>query len=528
VNVSAGAPNAFSIMMEKAKILSSKHYRASGPATAAPASLDPIQQCLYLSVDGQTVSLFDAAVSSARYPVHHHHYPIAWSAAVILKDRAVDVVPPVSDEASSKHPFRPTRRPVELTIATGMPPSACDSYGMERLTSAPSPASSRWVRHHSRLSVPVLKSILQKSIRRRRPLPSVRVAMELADKSLGDLLRRLPVIVMEDSTLHPDLGFLVWLMVAHSKDYAVPRALMARVFQIVFETASCQWKDDEKAWNPRGGPAFTTSVADPSHPQDLSLNALHAMTADSDGSLATTSGTCPSELLVWCLLVRADYGGMRCDVEMLHRFANLWQVRFRSSGVPANLLRRWGLLPQAFHSGEGQPDPRALASQGASWSDIPSLLHERAKSRSSERVAPLASAGIQSLAIDDVCVEGVDFHCSPIVDHLLALPVAGLCRDLLLLTSDPEESGENRAVMTVEDALKYCLWHYSSGVNHRQPLIAHRLPSDQGTSAASQSSLSMSKAQPRHEEMWKQLIAVEASRYQVGFVRDRLPRAGHS
>lgn len=54
-------------------------------------------------------------------------------------------------------------------------------------------------------------------MRRRAPLPAVRVAMELADRSWGDLIRRLPVIVLEDSTLHPDFGLLVWLMVAESK-----------------------------------------------------------------------------------------------------------------------------------------------------------------------------------------------------------------------------------------------------------------------------------------------------------------------
>lgn len=67
------------------------------------------------------------------------------------------------------------------------------------------------------MQVPVLKSVLQKSVRRRRPLPAVRVAMELADKSLDDLLRRLPIIMLEDSMLHPDLPLLVWLMVASSK-----------------------------------------------------------------------------------------------------------------------------------------------------------------------------------------------------------------------------------------------------------------------------------------------------------------------
>jgi hypothetical protein len=40
------------------------------------------------------------------------------------------------------------------------------------------------------LKVSHLKSCLQKSIRRRAPLPAIRVAMELADRSWGDLIRR--------------------------------------------------------------------------------------------------------------------------------------------------------------------------------------------------------------------------------------------------------------------------------------------------------------------------------------------------
>jgi len=94
------------------------------------------------------------------------------------------------------------------------------------------------------LKVPVLKSILQKSIRRRRPLPAVRVAMELADKSWGDLIRRLPIIILEDSILHHDFPLLIWLMIADSKDFVPPIALVVKVMQIIFEVASCPWKDN--------------------------------------------------------------------------------------------------------------------------------------------------------------------------------------------------------------------------------------------------------------------------------------------
>jgi hypothetical protein len=94
----------------------------------------------------------------------------------------------------------------ELIVSTSIPSLEQSSSPTRRL-----------VRRHSRLSVPVLKSILQKAIRRRRPLPAAKVAMELVDKSFGDLLRRLPIVLLEDSTLHPDLPLLCWLMVAYSK-----------------------------------------------------------------------------------------------------------------------------------------------------------------------------------------------------------------------------------------------------------------------------------------------------------------------
>jgi hypothetical protein len=85
------------------------------------------------------------------------------------------------------------------------------------IKSEPEFVRAHYVERHSRFSVPVLKSILQKSIRRRRPKPSVRLAMELADKSFGELIRRLPIICLEDSFLHHEFPFLVWLMIAYSK-----------------------------------------------------------------------------------------------------------------------------------------------------------------------------------------------------------------------------------------------------------------------------------------------------------------------
>lgn len=116
----------------------------------------------------------------------------------------------MSDESIKWSASLQLRRPdspikMQLTLSTSIAPGT--QVG-ER---------TRLVQHHSKLSIPVLKSVLQKSIRRRRPLPAIRVAMELVDKAQGELLRRLPIIILEDSTLHPDFALLCWLMAAESK-----------------------------------------------------------------------------------------------------------------------------------------------------------------------------------------------------------------------------------------------------------------------------------------------------------------------
>jgi hypothetical protein len=126
-------------------------------------------------------------------------------------------------------------------------------------------------------------------------------------------------------------------------------------------------------------------------------------------------------------------------------------------------------------------------------------------------------------------VEGVDFHCSPIVDHLLSLPVAKLCSDLLVLSVTDGEASEKQTrnsddgaarEVPLQDVFRHCLWHYSSGVNRRQPLLLGQQPAHERRNS--------DEMRPDYKEMWRQLIAKEAARYQSTFVRERLARASHS
>lgn len=443
-------PDTFSHMMQQSKRIFSQK------------SLQPLKQTVYLRENGHLVLTFEG-----KSPPPDDAYQLQWSTTVQVKDRS-----------SVATPDGATPREIELTLGSFLP-----SHGSQ--------PTRRLVRKHSRLSVPVLKSILQKCIRRRRPLPAVRVAMELMDKSMGDLLRRLPVIVLEDSSLHPDMALLTWLMVAYSKDFILPNQLVVRVLQIVYEVASNQWSDP--------------LVVESSEASDLdqvvdeaSLSSLHG----AQGALPTTL----ADTMLWGALIRAEYGGMKCDVRMLRQYAALWKRRFTTGKAHEAAAKHL----------VGSPTPVATGITDVEWSDVPARMHYKAKEQSIVRVTPLCETGIDSLTMDDICIEGVDFHCSAVVDHLLSdEDLVGLCHDLLVLSKQRDASqlpatAEGRRSW-LEGIFKRCMWTFSSGVNRRR-----HLPADIGKHREEDSTT--------FSNMWYELLAPRAKQYQERYVKDRLAR----
>jgi hypothetical protein len=189
--------------------------------------------------------------------------------------------------------------------------------------------------------------------------------MELADKSLDDLLRRLPVIILEDSTLHPDYPFLVWLMMAISKDYQIPYSLMKRVFRIVFETASCPWQDHlpEEDYDSGGG----KSVVGEEKP--LAVTSFYNDNGNNDHCRLDANS-----ILVWSMLIRSSYGGMAGDIQMLKSYATTWRKRFLISRVvPASIRERLS----------GGQSKNSVQNMGTTdelkeWSQVPIFIHQKA------------------------------------------------------------------------------------------------------------------------------------------------------
>ena len=315
----------------------------------------------------------------------------------------------------------------------------------------------RLVTHHSSLPVPVLKSILQKSIRRRRPLPSTRVAMELMDKALGPLLRRLSIIMFEDSMLHPDLPLLCWLMAAESKGYKIPQELLSRVLGVVFEVCTCPWTD-------RGN----KTVVD-----DTTVDFIDVYGPE-------------SAVILKSIAMRISYGGMECDMEMLRQSLVTWRCRLRSGSIPEEVRQRLG------------------PSSPIHWIDLPEFIHSKMRHCRIHLIEKLMKERLLRLTIWDLSLEGVDFHCSNVLDHFIENKAfVSACTDRL--NQDPllelKQSGDLKTI------LERCIWQNSSGVNFRQPLLDDAVASDE---------------QSKLKSLWQDLVSNPFVEFTTQYVTARL------
>jgi hypothetical protein len=442
--------NAFAHMMKR----SAKVFSTSEDARLA-------QRC-HLNVNG-SLSLTCYSTN----PGLSQPEDIKWSTTVQLKAKKS---PTPSSKSNDNEPARVSST-VDLSLSSAI---------------ASSPRKVRLVRRHSRLSIPVLKSILQKAIRRRKPLPAVRVAMELADKSLGDLLRRLPIIILEDSSFHPSFALLTWLMAAHSKDFEPNQFLMTKILCAVYEMASCPWQDHLN----------DASKTEASEQVDgLSFESYHKPGLD---NLLEDSDTA-----IWSMLVRSRYGGMGCDVRMLNLYAKEWNRRFQNDC--------------------DIPDPvkeRVTASLSQTeclrWSSLPAIIHHTSMRQSTARVQPMVEQGLTALTFMDITTEGVDFHCSSILDVVIAdhtlvkncVTQLGDITGSIGLGPMPSASNEKRAWL--ERVLKRCMWNFSAGVNRRLPLVLD-----------GQASPSDKKDDPL-EQIWRNLILPKTKAFAEHYVRERL------
>lgn len=414
--------NAFTKMMDQSKQWNFGESKSNAENTDSPKRKAKRQQWFHLTKDMKVIWITDDTSdgnsSSLHEKVDKLCGEIHWSSSLLIHASKVN-------ETNQDN--------IELNVTSSIPPA--------------SSAKAPFVLHHSRLSIPVLKSILQKSIRRRRPLPSVKVAMELADKGLGELLRRLPIIGIEDSTLHHDFPFLVWLMVAQSKQFHPTRAMMTRLFRAVFEIASCPWQDNLNTM-------ANDSEADP---EDISLTAMRQSLFE-DKMEGNNLSQLDCDLMLRSVLLRHKYGGMSCDLRMLQKCTRLWKYRFTKEKFMSSQLAQTCLPKYCADNNNGRTIP-------IRWSHVPELLHPI--ERSSKPVLPLLARPYPYLKFADITPAGVDFHCSNVLDMpLYNINMQSQVEELY--RGNSSVSTKKLSIQKIGDILKRACWDHCSGVNYRR------------------------------------------------------------
>jgi hypothetical protein len=150
--------------------------------------------------------------------------------------------------------------------------------------------------------IPLLKSNLQKCIRRQLKERAMRTARLLMDLDMSLFMRRLSIIMLEDVVLHECFPILLWLTAAVSKGFIPPTPMMEWLMGVV------EWMCSE------GREDYWTHSIDNTTPL-LSTKEHKIMYKRVDGH--------SSRDMIYSLFLRQAYGALPGDQAMITHFASL-------------------------------------------------------------------------------------------------------------------------------------------------------------------------------------------------------------
>lgn len=453
-----------------------------------------------------------------------------WSASTVIKEkgrRAAEAAaassPSKSDGSTSKGGWAVAAgAPCHILLQTNVPPGQGGAVNWQNTgmrSNVHIPAEGVWRGHPS-----ALKSALQKAVRRGMAPAACRLSLQMLKDDPAELLRRLPIICLEDTTAHPTLlPVVVWLMCAQSKGFQLGALHAAAVQEMTYQLACVGIRDHL-----------------PTHPPTLNPGPrLHSF-SDVDQVLPS-EGLHQESVLVKAILLRAQYGGMAGDVESCKGYAQLWCGRFAASSrcqppqaaeqrplfcnvahppasptpsnaqpsphaasvsprEPSTLPRHSPHLtphttPHAPHTAHYTPHttpqqgaPQQLGSahpqgghndathqeecqglmlearHGSAWFAYLTSLYEGL------RKAPMelsCVAHVGALRRSDVPLAAIDFHVSDIVEHLLEVPHVAAAAHSICCASWGIEGDANAQ-------MRNAMWLFRSSVNHRAWLPLQR------------------------------------------------------
>lgn len=164
-------------------------------------------------------------------------------------------------------------------------------------------------------NVPYLISHLQKCIRKQDDILAIPTCYHLCKLNLSDLLRRLPIIMLEDTTLHESFTTIIWLMIACSDDkFKIKKYIYEWILGVVYTLCKINETDNVANNNAVNVPSNIINILD-----------KYKYLKENEYSL------------LYSIHLRIAYGGLDSDIEMLKKYAELWEERFNSAIASVNI-----------------------------------------------------------------------------------------------------------------------------------------------------------------------------------------------
>jgi len=154
---------------------------------------------------------------------------------------------------------------------------------------------------NSQYNFPILKSNLQKCIRRSKVDQALKTANLMLLIDPNELLRRLAIIYIEDVMLDNYYSYIVWYMAAISKGYNINNTDKILILNIVKYLAEASNKEKIDVI-----PNFNLSEYFNNFDKKLYHNNFN---------------------YIWCLILRKKYGGMKCDMNLINGCLKLYKLK---------------------------------------------------------------------------------------------------------------------------------------------------------------------------------------------------------
>ena len=317
-----------------------------------------------------------------------------------------------------------------LTVSIG--DSASDECGDESIDNDATTAATLSTYTNHRVSQSVLASALQKNVRRKRVGPAYRVAKAMSRKNdtFIQCVRRLMIISIEDGTLHPDLPFLAWLMIALSKNFVASNLIKEEVCRIAGELAAQEFRDDGNDFD------FVVDEKD-GEKEDDDVGVVDDVLPPLSAIQEKFGSNSEETHLLTSLIVRAQFGGMEGDVRMLKKFIRVWMRRFETDSL---------------------------------------LWLDKIKSNSPPMDAKiLKEISAHPFVKFDIPLEAIDFHVSDIIEHCVfdisSEEFQNIRKAVVLASSSfaPYLSDVDDSIdlFRARELARSAMWYCSSGVNEK-------------------------------------------------------------